>query len=101
LADAFAIKSSKPSSRESEGVALNSISTGLPVCNAHRRPSTPSGEVLVKTVHKEIGTVALVKKLSTAEAGFSSSKGTIRDMTLESVVDFSLWFYCLKRFGER
>lgn len=74
-------------------MAKNSISTGLRVCNAHRRPSTPSGEVLVKTVDKEMGTVAFVKRRSTAGAGFSSSKGTIREKTLESVVDFSLWIY--------
>ncbi len=80
-------------------MAINPISTGLPFCNAHRRPSTASGEVFVKTVHKEIGTVALVKKPSTAGSGFSSSKETIRDMTLESVVDFSLRFYCLKSEG--
>jgi len=78
---AFAIKSSNPSSSESERVAWMSMSTVHPRCRAHRNPSTPSEEFFVKMVDKDVRTVVVVKRVSMAGSGFSRSKGTMKETT--------------------
>jgi hypothetical protein len=84
-AAALAIKSSKPSRRESVRVAWISISTGRPRLSAHRRPSTASGESFLKIVDKEVGTLEDEMRVSIAGSGFSNSKGTIKEIIWDSL----------------
>lgn len=84
-AAALAIRSSKPSRRESVRVACISISTGRPRLSAHRRPSTASGESFLKIVDKEVGTLEDEIRVSIAGSGFSSSKGTIKEIIWDSL----------------
>lgn len=66
------------------------MSTGFPVFNAHRNPSTAPAELVVKIVERETDTVADDRIRSIALSGCSSSNGMMNDMTLESVADFEL-----------
>lgn len=84
-AAALAIKSSKPSRRESVRVAWISISTGRPRLSAHRRPSTASGESFLKIVDKEVGTSEDEMRVSIAGSGFSNSKGTMKEIIWDSL----------------
>ena len=84
-AEALAIRSSKPSRRESVRVAWISISTGRPRLSAHRRPSTASGETFLKIVDKEVGTLEDEMRVSIAGSGFSNSKGMIKEMIWDSL----------------
>lgn len=57
------------------------MSTERPLLSAHLKPSTASGETLVKIVDSEIGTPEEEIRASIAGSGFSRSKGTVKEIT--------------------
>jgi len=83
-AAALAIRSSKPSRRESVRVAWMSISTGRPRSSAHRRPWTASGESFLKIVDKDVGMLEDKMRVSIAGSGFSNTKGIVKEMIWDS-----------------
>lgn len=66
------------------------MSTERPVLSAHLKPSTASGETLVKTVDREIGTPEEEIRVSIAGSGFSRSKGIVNEIIWESL-EFDLY----------